>query len=106
MWWRRSRTRTLRPSSFAHRSAIVSPKKPDPTITRSRFTHHSYRGGRGSLTTRPRATVGDQASVGDPTQRFGDEPVATPHYDVAEILPARGDAESPEPVLQGELGAE
>src|SRR3954469_9358073 len=26
---------TLRPSSFAHRSAIVSPKKPDPTTTRS-----------------------------------------------------------------------
>src|SRR5881394_3557435 len=35
MWRRRSRTRTFRPSSLAHRSAMVRPKKPDPTTTRS-----------------------------------------------------------------------
>src|SRR3954452_10682447 len=35
MWWRRSSTRTSRPSSLAHRSAMVSPKNPEPTTTRS-----------------------------------------------------------------------
>src|SRR5690606_29640973 len=34
MWWRRSITVTLRPA-FAARSAIVSPKKPEPTTRRS-----------------------------------------------------------------------
>src|SRR5690349_13772236 len=35
MWSRRSMNCTCRPSSRAHRSAIVSPKKPEPTIRRS-----------------------------------------------------------------------
>src|SRR3954447_24175759 len=35
MWRRRSMTRTSRPSSLAHRSAMVRPKNPEPTTTRS-----------------------------------------------------------------------
>src|SRR5436190_18700623 len=35
MWRRRSSTRTLSPSSLAHRSAMVRPKNPEPTTTRS-----------------------------------------------------------------------
>src|SRR5215218_6919958 len=34
-WGRRSRTSTSRPSSLAHRSAMVRPKNPEPTTTRS-----------------------------------------------------------------------
>src|SRR5918992_4758916 len=35
MWCRRSSTRTFSPSSSAQRSAMVRPKKPEPTTTRS-----------------------------------------------------------------------
>src|SRR6476660_5284969 len=35
MWLRRSRTSTRLSSSFAARSAMVSPKNPEPTTTRS-----------------------------------------------------------------------
>src|SRR3954454_13953649 len=48
MWCRRSTTRTLRSSSLAQRSAIVSPNRPEPTTTRSGFNTHSWVGAWGA----------------------------------------------------------
>src|SRR5450759_6042591 len=39
MWSRRSMTTTFRPRFSAHCWATVNPKKPEPTTTRSAFTH-------------------------------------------------------------------
>src|SRR5450631_3574764 len=38
-WFRRSTTTTLSPRFCAHCCATVSPKNPEPTMTRSAFTH-------------------------------------------------------------------
>ena len=43
MWSRRSMTCTRMPSSVAARSAIVRPKNPEPTTTRSVIARHPRR---------------------------------------------------------------
>src|SRR5450756_1299002 len=39
MWLRRSTTTTFSPRFCAHCCAMVNPKNPEPTMTRSAFTH-------------------------------------------------------------------
>src|SRR3954447_9799455 len=74
MWRRRSSTSTLRPRSEAQRSATVSPKKPDPTMTRSALNTTPDRGAACSLSVRcgPHRGCGADglghiASLGPPT---------------------------------------
>src|SRR5665647_439857 len=62
MWLRRSMTVTFRPNSRAQRSAMVRPKKPDPTTTRSVFTGLSM--DRGTVQDTRRAATNPECSTG------------------------------------------
>src|SRR3954453_2548605 len=126
MWSRRSSTSTFSPRSAAQRSAIVRPKKPDPTMTRSGFNTHSRMGkqptvyrpgvrvlarpappGAARSSRRPAASPGrDQRPVGDAAHPLGHQPVPAPDDDVADVLGPGGDPELAEAALHRPLGAQ
>src|SRR5680860_1331247 len=112
MWWRRSSISTFSPSSFAQRSAIVRPNRPDPTMTRSAFNRQLLRWGRGemslSVSRSPidsRAPVGDQCAVGGLAQQLRHKTISAADRNVAQVLPPGGESQITEPSLQSQLRA-
>ena len=109
---------TRRPRSLAHRSAMVSPKKPDPTTTRSAFTRpptgRSRRlrlaalgPARGLAAPPPPCrVVRDDRAVHRAAQPPGDQPVAAADQHVAHVLGGEVKPAPAELALQPQLGAE
>src|SRR5690554_1305426 len=87
---RLSMTSTRRPSSLAARSATVSPKKPEPTTSRSTDTSTPLR----------METTSNEPTVGDPANPDRDQPVTAAHDDVARVLQACSESDPAELPLQ------